>query len=122
MNAAAATFPLKASPNRRFLVDAAGRPFLYHADTCWRIAIRLTLPEAERFLDDRKQKGFNALHVHAVNKEQEGQINRNGDAPFVDDDLSRPNEPYWKHLDAVLQCAFVDRHQSITSGWEGEHR
>lgn len=98
-------FPLKLSANRRYLVDTADRPFLYHADTAWRLPICLTLPEAEHYLEDRKRKGFNALHFHAVNKEQEGPINRNGDAPFVDDDLSRPNEPYWKHLDAVLDAA-----------------
>jgi hypothetical protein len=99
-------FPLKASANGRYLVDANGVPFFYHAETGWRIAIRLTRDEIAAYLDDRKARGFNAIHVHAVNKEKEGARNRDGHEPFdPPTDVTRPNEPYWRHLDHVLEAA-----------------
>lgn len=99
-------FPLRVSDNRRFLVDRDGVPFLYHADTAWRAIQRLNLDEACFYLDDRRAKGFNAVHLHAINKEKEGDADRRGDRPFEPaDDPTRPVEPYWRHAEAVVRAA-----------------
>ena len=101
-----AAFPLKVSANGRYLVDSKNRPFLYHADTCWRIANRLTRTDALHFLDDRRARGFNTLHIHAINKEKTGTANPDGHKPFApEDDITRPNAPYWQHLDEILKLA-----------------
>ena len=44
--AAEPEFPLKVSGNHRYLVDQAGAPFLYHADTPWTLFTKLTEGEA----------------------------------------------------------------------------
>ena len=59
----APVFPLKVSPDRRHLVDAAGRPFLYQADTPWMLFLKRTDPEAGEYIARRRQQGFNALQV-----------------------------------------------------------
>lgn len=95
-------FPLRVSNNHRFLEDQNGTPFLVHADTAWRALIELSPDETRFYLDDRIARGFNALQVHAVNMEGRGTLNRNGDAPFHDGDLSRPNAPYWDYAEQML--------------------
>ena len=47
---------LKVSSNRRFLVHDDGSPFFYLGDTAWELFHRLTLSEAERYLQDRAPK------------------------------------------------------------------
>lgn len=99
-------FPIKPSPDGRYLVDRNGKPFFYHADTAWGLAKTPTLREAEDYLDDRKSKGFTAVHLHAVAKERGSAANREGDEPFAPaGDITRPNERYWARLEKVLQAA-----------------
>ncbi len=106
MPAAEPVFPLKPSANGRYLVDAQGQPFFYHADTAWQIAKKLTREEIEAYLDDRKTRGFTAIQVVTFSKEQGPVANRAGEAPFKPlDDILKPNEPYWRHLDFVLEAA-----------------
>ena len=57
------TFPLKVSESRRHLVDQAGTPFLYHADTPWMLFTKLTEAEAKDYIARRKEQGFTALQV-----------------------------------------------------------
>jgi hypothetical protein len=115
------TFSLSISPNGRYLVNQDGQPFLYHADTGWRIAQRLSLPDAIEYLDERRAGGFNTLHMHAINFEREGPANYTGVQPFDPiDDLTQPNEAYWQHVDAIFEAAtergFV---LAISAAWFG---
>lgn len=97
------SFPLRASDNGRFLVDAKNQPFFYQADTPWLLLLQLTVPEAEEYINDRKAKGFSALQIMFTGFY--GMKNRDGNLPFVDDDFSRPNEAFWAHADKVVQIA-----------------
>jgi hypothetical protein len=100
------SFPLKASADGRYLVDAAGKPFFYHGDTAWQITKKLTREEAEVYLDDRTARGFTAIQVQAFSREAGPITNRYGHEPFSPpDDILKPNEAYWKHVDFVLEAA-----------------
>ncbi len=57
-------FPVRVSMNGRYLEDANGKPFLLHGDTAWSVIVQLTKEEAEEYLEDRRQKGFNAILVN----------------------------------------------------------
>ena len=121
LSAAGPAFPLKVSDNGRYLTGAAGTPFHVHADTGWSAVMALTLDEAKRYLDDRKAKGFTAVHLHTVNKEKTGPATRAGHHPFdPKGDMTKPNEAYWVHADAVYQAA-ADRGllAIVSSGWFG---
>jgi hypothetical protein len=101
-------FPLIPISNGRYLIDQNNTPFLYHADTGWRIFTRLTRDEVIVYLDDRKARGFNTLHVMVlVSTDWEGTFhNLDGEYPFVQVngtfDFAQPNEKFWAHCDWVF--------------------
>ncbi|MBW3623094.1 MAG: DUF4038 domain-containing protein, partial [Armatimonadetes bacterium] len=97
-------FPLKPSASGRYLADRENRPFLYHADTAWKLFLKLTREEAVEYLKDRKAKGFTTVQVILTGFM--GEKNRERQAPFLaEGDFSRPNEAYFRHVDAVLREA-----------------
>lgn len=98
---------LKVSDNKRFLVFEDGTPFFYLACTGWELFHRLDIKEAETYLENRRSKGFTVIQAVAL-AELDGlnTPNANGDKPFDgDNDLNRPNEKYWKHVDAIIRLA-----------------
>jgi hypothetical protein len=96
-------FPLQASPNGRYLVDQQGTPFLYQAHTGWLIFSQLTLAEAQAYLTERQQQGYNTIQVQiSFNPDS---ANRAGQRPLQNDDFTRPNEPYFAHVERVVRVA-----------------
>ena len=49
---------LRISDNHRYLQFENGKPFFYLGDTAWELFHRLDREEAERYLTNRAQKGF----------------------------------------------------------------
>lgn len=103
-------FPLRVGPTGRTLVDQRGVPFLIHGDTPWSLTHNLTFEEAVRYMTVRKAQGFNALMVSTPDAyDPDGNKayspDRYGHQPFVGDDLTQPNEPYWAHVDRVFKEA-----------------
>ena len=101
--AAQPAFPLKISDNGRYLAAADGLPFLYHADTVWKLFLKLTLEEAAEYLAERKTQGFTA--VQAILTGFMGETNRDGRAPFEGDDFSRPYDAFFRHVEEVIREA-----------------
>ncbi|CAG8959600.1 hypothetical protein HYFRA_00001502 [Hymenoscyphus fraxineus] len=101
-----AEYPIQASPNGRHFVTSTGEPFFWQADTAWVMFHRLTLSEVESYLEDRAAKGFNMLLAVAVNQFGDQDPNRAGDLPLLNRDPTNPNEPYWTHVDEVVQLAW----------------
>jgi hypothetical protein len=103
-------FPLAIGPGGRYLVDRDGAPFLIHGDTPWSLTHNLTFEEAVRYMRTRRTQGFNTLLVSVPDAyDADGNAtyppDRHGQKPFVDDDLTRPNEAYWAHVDRVFEEA-----------------
>ena len=103
-------FPLRIGPTGRYLVDGRGVPFLIHGDTPWSLTHNLTYEEATRYMETRRGQGFNTLMVSVPDAyDAEGNKSyspdRYGQQPFVDDDLTQPNEIYWAHVDRVFEKA-----------------
>jgi len=104
-------FPLRVDAGGRHLLDASGNPFLLHADTGWSLIADLSREDAELYLEDRRQKGFNAIIVNLL----ERRYSRNAhlsysnyylQAPFLStDDYATPNERYFAHADHVIKLA-----------------
>ncbi len=113
-----AKFPLRASANGRYLVDAADQPFFYQADTPWMLLLQLTPPEAEEYFADRKAKGFSALQIMMTGFL--GMTNREGQLPFEANDFSKPNEAFFAHSDQVIQkAADMGMFLMIAPMWSG---
>jgi hypothetical protein len=102
-------FPLTISPDRRRLLDADGHPFLVQGDAPWSLIANLSYPDAVRYLDDRRAKGFNTVLVnlieHLFSKDPPRDLA--GREPFnTPGDLGTPNDAYFKAAERVLDaCA-----------------
>jgi hypothetical protein len=108
----AASSRLTVSDNHRFLVKGDGAPFFYLGDTAWELFHRLNREEADRYLENRAQKGFTVIQAVAI-AELDGQADPNayGHLPLVDLDPARPavkdgpNNDYWDHVDYIVNQA-----------------
>jgi len=97
---------LKVSENGRYLISQDGKPFFYLGDTAWELFHRLSLSEAETYLQNRAEKGFTV--IQAVVLAQLGGLtvpNAQGDLPLLNKDPLKPVEKYFKHVDAVVKEA-----------------
>jgi hypothetical protein len=100
---------LRVSENKRFLVHEDGTPFFYLGDTAWQLFHRLNREEAERYLENRRQKGFTVIQAVAI-AELDGHTAPNpySHLPLVELDPSRPaikdgpNNDYWDHVDFIV--------------------
>jgi len=100
--------PFRISENHRYLVDRHDVPFLLQGDAAWSLIANLTKEDAEVYLKNRHDKGFNAVLVNLIEHKFAKNAPRNlyGDAPFSGaTDLSAPNEKYFQHADWVIQKA-----------------
>ena len=97
---------LKVSENRRFLVFEDGTPFFYLGDTGWELFHRLNKDETEKYLENRRAKGFTVIQAVAL-AELDGlnTPNAEGNRPLTDNDPAKPNEAYFEHVDWVIRKA-----------------
>lgn len=97
---------LKVSENHRFLVFDDGTPFFYLGDTAWELFHRLSKNDAEKYLENRRQKGFTVIQAVAL-AEIDGlnTPNAEGEKPLFENDPLKPNEKYFQHVDWVIKKA-----------------
>jgi len=91
-------------PEKRYLQYEDGTPFFYLGDTAWELFHRLTIDEARMYLTDRAMKGYTVIQA-VILAELDGlnTPNANGDLPFNDEGYTKPNDAYFKHVDAIIQ-------------------
>jgi hypothetical protein len=106
---------LEVSANKRFLQTEGRQPFFWLGDTGWLLFKKLDREEAERYLENRKQKGFNVIQVMVLH----GANDRNayGAPALVDSDPARPavtpgadpakagEYDFWDHVDYIVDAA-----------------
>jgi hypothetical protein len=108
------SWKLEISANHRFF-ERGGTPFFWNGDTGWLLFKKLDRDETERFLEDRRRKGFNVIQVMVLHTA--GDVNAYGRAALIDQDPGRPNltpgnDPskeaeydFWDHVDWVVDRA-----------------
>lgn len=98
---------LQVSSNGRHLVDSGGRPFFLVGDAGWSLVSQLDLPEAEDYLDDRAERGFNVVMVRLIEHQfcDDPPLNAYGEAPFTDVPFGTPNDAYFARVDQVISMA-----------------
>jgi hypothetical protein len=100
---------LKVSPNGRYFVSQDGKPFFYLGDTCWLLFQRMNHDEVEEYLKDRAAKGFTVIQAYVIRglgkKHPDGNASLLDIGPFVDRDPSRPNEAFFRNVDAIVNRA-----------------
>lgn len=96
---------IKIAGDRRHLVTTDGKPFLLLGDTAWELFHRLTREEAELYLKNRAQKGFNTVFAVALAEYEFHKPNAHGELPLEENDPTRPREAYFAHVDWVIEKA-----------------
>ncbi len=106
---------LEISENNRFFQTENGEPFFWLGDTGWLLFRRLDRKEAVKYLEDRKEKGYNviqAMVLHSLDVE-----NAYGDKALKEENVAQPvitegsdfeNEEaydYWDHVDYIVKKA-----------------
>jgi len=106
---------LKISENPHYFATEEGDPFFWLGDTGWLLFGKLNREETEKYLEDRKVKGFNVIQVMVLHSLEA--VNVYGDTALVGQNLSKPilkegNNPnreeeydYWDHVDFVVEKA-----------------
>ncbi|TDE15466.1 glycoside hydrolase family 140 protein [Dyadobacter psychrotolerans] len=97
---------LQVSENNRYLVHQDGTPFFWLGDTAWELFHRLNRQEADLYLNHRAKQGFTVVQAVAL-AELDGLNTPNalGDKPLIDNDPSKPNDAYFKHVDYIIDKA-----------------
>lgn len=106
----ATSFPLVVSPNKRYLVDRDGLPFLMIGDTAWSLIAELSQADAIFYLNDRESRGFNTLLVNLIEHKFTSHIprwaNAQGVEPFRNrNDFTTANAAYFDHTEWVVAQA-----------------
>jgi hypothetical protein len=105
----AVKFPLRVAPNRRFLEDSEGKPFLVKGDSAWSLVTQLKREDVDVYLRDRRSRGFNTILVSLIEHyfATHAPANAYGDQPFMTPgNFDTPNEAYFSYADWVIQRAY----------------
>ena len=106
--AAQPAYPLKVSPNHRYLMDQHNEPFLLQGDAPWSLIVVPDQEDAEEYLRIRSRQGFNSIIVNLIEHKFAAHPPRNhaGEEPFTTPgDFTTPNEKYFAHADWVIRKA-----------------
>lgn len=100
-------FPLKASANKKYLVDKDGQPVYLNGCSVWRLPFAISYSEAKKFLLAAKEKKFNAIAIQVAAdskslRSEPGALTYGPNA-FDEDDVTKPNENYFRHVDSLLE-------------------
>ena len=97
---------LKVSDNKRFIIHEDGTPFFYLGDTGWELFHRLDKKDTEKYLENRRAKGFTVIQAVAL-AEFDGlnTPNAEGNKPLINNNPLTPNEKYFEHVDWVIKAA-----------------
>jgi Protein of unknown function (DUF4038)/Putative collagen-binding domain of a collagenase len=110
---------LKVSDNGRYLVHANGQPFFWLGDTAWELFHRLNREETSSYLKIRAAQGFTVIQAVAL-AELDGLNTPNpyGDKPLENNDPTKPQEAYFRHVDFVInQAATMGLYIALLPTW-----
>ncbi len=97
--------PIKVSENGRYFVDQNGAPVFWLGTTQWELFRGYTREDAEVILEASRKNGFTIVQIMLMGIGDGTRPNAYGDKPWIDDDPLKPNEAYFKNVDAVIRMA-----------------
>lgn len=123
LNALPKTAQLRVSNTHHHLEYIDGKPFFYLGDTAWGLFHCLTLEEATFYLENRARKGFTVIQAVLLGGLGGQDAPIHGIVPLDGNDPTRPNESYFRHVDAIVERAaqlrlFVGLLPTWGSHWE----
>jgi chitodextrinase len=101
-------YPLKLSSDGRYITDQNSQPVFLNADSAWSLIVQLNQANADVYLANRQQKGYNTILVNLIDHQfaTNAPANIFGHPPFLSPgDFNTPNNEYFAHADYVLTKA-----------------
>lgn len=95
---------LEVDCSKRYLQHEDGTPFLYLGDTAWEMFARLSREEAERYLENRRLKGFTVIQS-VILTELDDFSTISGTPQLTDETDITLSADYLNHVDHILQMA-----------------
>jgi len=93
------------SASKRYL-EKDGKFFFWLGDTAWELFHRLNREEADKYLKRRSEQGFTVIQAVVLAEFDGLRVpNPYGELPLTGEDLSRPNEKYFEHVDYIISRA-----------------
>ncbi|HVW14726.1 MAG TPA: glycoside hydrolase family 140 protein [Mucilaginibacter sp.] len=105
---------LEISANHRYFT-AGGKPFFWLGDTGWLLFSKLNRQDAEKYLETRKEQGFNVIQAMVLHSTAE--VNAYGDSALINRNITMPKVTpgtsaenpkeygYWDHVDWIVNAA-----------------
>jgi len=97
-------YPVRVSENGRYLVDQKGNPVFWLGTTQWELFRGYSLEDAKTILEKTASHGFTFVQVKLLGQGDGTAPDIYGQKPWTDDPL-KPNDAYFKHVDAVVRAA-----------------
>jgi hypothetical protein len=106
---------LKISPNKRYFTTETGKPFFWLGDTGWLLFSKLNREDAEKYLEDRRVKGFNVIQVMVLHSLSV--VDAYGDSALIHKNVATPRVTagstfgdkaqydYWDNVDYIVDKA-----------------
>jgi hypothetical protein len=99
--------PLRVDYSMRFLDDQSGNPVFLSGDAAWSLIAQLNAADANTYLANRSQLGFNLVLVNLIEHlfSNNAPANIYGVAPFTGRPFATPNPAYFQYADSVISMA-----------------
>ena len=106
---------IRVSDNQRYFTDQDDNPFFWLGDTGWLLFSKCSREDAEKYLANRAEKGFNVIQVMILHSLEA--CNVYGDSALVNRSVGSPLETegnlfsdpvqydYWDHVDYIVGLA-----------------
>jgi hypothetical protein len=98
-------YPVKVSKNGRYFVDQEGTPVFWLGTTQWNLFRKHTPEEATVILERTAKTGFAFAQVMVAGTGDGTRPNVRGEKTWIDDNPLKPNEAYFRDVDAVVDVA-----------------
>ena len=96
---------IRVAKSGTYLEHADGAPFFFLADTCWTGPALSSEKDWDKYLADRKKKGFSAVQFNMVSPWRTAPTDAEGNVSYtIKDEKLTLNEPFYKRLDARLKA------------------
>jgi Protein of unknown function (DUF4038)/Putative collagen-binding domain of a collagenase len=92
---------IRVTADGHYLEYADGTPFFWLGDTGWQLFHKLKKEAIERYLQNRKDKGFNVIQATILDENP----NQYGDRSMIGNDPLQPVEKYFELVDWVVKKA-----------------
>lgn len=93
------------SANKRYILKE-NKPFFWMGDTAWELFHVLDRESAAFYFSKRANQGFTLIQAVALAEIDGLNIpNVYGEKPLIDNDPTKPNEAYFKHVDFIIDKA-----------------